>query len=1267
MGGFARAALFSVLTLVGWRAHAQTTSVELAAPSVLKLPDGPGSVQGLADSVSAKPSSGQLEYSVPISVPTAGGHSPALALEYSGALGNGPVGVGWTLPVPCIRRSLRHGVPTYTPADELVLDGIGEGGRLVLVPDGQYAGEYRVEGMGNLYRIRQDGYHFEVRDPDGVTYLLGTTSESRLGEAGKTAVWFADWVENTAQEVVELHYLRHEDEVYLSEVEWGPEGEEDGSRVFRTLLEYEGRRDPVISFRTGFKTTTGLLLRYLKVESFGEVLTRYELNYDDNPDAHYGYDANAEFPISRLVGVRATGRGGDGEWPALQFHYARPEGTQTVRVKGTDGWILNTRGVTIADVDGDGASDLVRLEMGGHTYLKNQGDRFGPARGIAGASGVDSRSSRFVDLDGDSRAELVRLVDDTWRAYRLEGEKWQRLGEWPGSLGLPIDESTSALVDINGDGRIDLLRATAGGLLMNLNSAAGFAAEEARPPISLFDQLVEPGAPSTRFFDVNGDGLADALWLTDEWMKVFLGRGDGTFEPFTRMFYPWGGAISDTRELLLCDLNRDGLMDLVRLVAGHVQWYPGIGTHSFARTARFVKRPEEAEADVVVSIADLNGNGSEDVVWSSPRGMWAMDLAGSTTAGMLVGIDNGLGKLIAVEYKASATLSMAADGTSEQWEYKLPVSIPVPVRLEEWPGAGQPRVVQYGVRDGFWDGVERRFAGFLVERQLIGRGTTSQRFEETRYHAGIGDSRVLRGKPWYHRIEKGKDRVHTVVETDWQAAVIASLGTSSPLLRRAVQLAERKYLFENETTAKRTLTEYSYDSEARPIKETHRGRLDLDGDEFLLLRAFASDETYWVRDRVYQETLAKLDGTMVSERHTRFGGPFPEEPAAPGVIGRGWPRQMYGILVEQDGSSREVLLEDTVYDAKQNPVEVFSEGVRRWLGYDEQGLFPTSETVRATDDEAPLVWTTTWDKVMGKPQMLEDPNGWYVLAFYDSLGRLEEVAQMGIPHIWYEYAWDASRPNKTTTWVFDSIGLATFHPPGLYWRRTVAVSNGAGEELYSATELGDSKWIIAGFKQRDERGRVTFVADPFCFDGTEAELPEDLPASASTCAGEEPRPITGQSLAYDALDRVVSQTLPTGAKKVVEYSAFSLTVSADDLAPVTSYLDGLARVTRTERTVPAPAIPAIPTDSAPDPSPGVVESVDATYDVAGRIVAMQLQKGAANEVKHEFQYDTLGRLVWARDPDIGERVLTYSDQGWLESHTNGAGQTVSFEYDHLGR
>src|SRR5688572_4485762 len=109
--GITCAFVLAVVSVLGRVAGAAVLAPAAGAVSAqtLSLPDKPGSVRGLADPASENLFSGQISYSVPIALPTGrAGFGPSLALTYSGELGNGPTGVGWTLGTIAIRRTLRE-------------------------------------------------------------------------------------------------------------------------------------------------------------------------------------------------------------------------------------------------------------------------------------------------------------------------------------------------------------------------------------------------------------------------------------------------------------------------------------------------------------------------------------------------------------------------------------------------------------------------------------------------------------------------------------------------------------------------------------------------------------------------------------------------------------------------------------------------------------------------------------------------------------------------------------------------------------------------------------------------------------------------------------------------------------------------------------------------------------------------------------------------------------------------------------------------------
>jgi YD repeat-containing protein len=1223
--------------------------------NTVKLPDGPASVHGLGDKVSTNLFTAQVGYSVPIDLPAGvAGFGPHLALTYSGDLGNGPLGIGWTLPTIEIRRSTRHGVPAFDDTDELELTGLGGGGRLIPNPD--VTGEYLLEGQGLHFRIIRHEASFEITDSAGTHYLLGQTAEGRQAQGARVAAWFVQWILNIVGQEMRFSYSQETGEVYLKTITWGPTI--GNGPPYSVTLTNDARPDIVTSYRTGFRVQTGSRLTHVEVKAFTRTLRRYDLTYDD------------AFRLSRLKQVAVLGLDlADSGIPPVTFTYALPESAAVVTVPGVGGWVLNQRGVSLADVDGDGTADLLRLESGNHTYRQNHHGVFLGERSLQGASDVDLEGSSLIDLDGDSRPELVRVVDDTWRAYRLVGETWSSMGEWPGTRNVPLHDAAWVLADVNGDGRIDAIQGRTGGVSVRFNGIAGMGPPTSLPAISPSDVEVQPGATNVRFHDMNGDGIVDVVWLTDAWMKIFLGRGDGTFVPFDRVTYPWRDTAVAVTDIQLADLNRDGLMDLIRTTAAQVQWFAGLPNLHFSAAPRTADRPEGASSDAVVTIADANGNGSQDVVWSSTRGLWVLDLAGATSAGMLTAIDNGMGQVTRIEYSSSAAISADADRSGAPWDHKLPTAIPVPTRVEVDSGGGVPPVVsEHSVRDGMWDGVERRFGGFLQSlTREIGAMKSTTLVEEQRYHAGLGADRALRGKTWWTKRSSDDGYVFDVKETTWNAFQLPSLAnipdppfiaslralpqpaaqvpSGADLLRVAVPQTEGTFVYEGQAVPIETRVNYQHDDFARPTQETHLGVASVMGDERVVRRQYATDdESTWIRDKVMDEQVTELDGTLVSETKTYYGTPTGPV-LGPGSVGLGYVRRVDERLVppapdvtQLDAcpvtAPRDVTQSTTLYDACGNPAVVYAGGVTRTLTY-EDCLFARTESV-SPDGGTPLTWSMVWDEVRGVPSELTDPNGAITHVDYDASARPVDVKVIPYaPHIHYAYDWAHPLPTTTTS-IFDGPWSALSSanaPPGPGWRSTTTVANGGGQALYATTAVGDGRTIVSGWKIFDERGHVQLAAEPFYA----PQLPPVAP----------PMETRTQTFDYDAASRLVHQTLPNGAVKTVIFGQLSQIVQSPELADVRSDLDGLGRVVTTQRQV----------------SSGL-EIVAAKYDAADRILEMSLQGGAA---VHRFQYDTLGRLTFASDPDTGDRRLCYDDRSFLVDHVNGANEHVYFDYDLAGR
>lgn len=1174
--------------------------------NTLKLPSGPGSVRGLPSDPAFDPFSAQVQYEIPIEAPPFGVTSQ-VALSYAGTTGNGPVGIGWSLDTIAIRRSTRLGVPSYTSTDTLELVGLPDGGGRLFAIGG---GEYRVEGRGDDVRVVASGAAWQVWQPDGTMYVLGSTAASRQSDGTRVAAWFVDSATDLAGRTVRYQYQASSGQLYLANIVWGP------SDAYRMSFVYEPRPDLVVDYRTGFRVETAQRVASIEVRSFGEVLRRYQLSYDET------------FAVSRLSRVVQQGRGGQLALPELRFTYAAPAAADVQKVAGIGAWRLNVQGTSLLDVDGDGASDLMQLDAPVVSYRRNRRGLFGAPVATSGLGTVSLATSQFLDIDGDARAELVYVVDDVWHSFQLSGTTWSARGPIAGTAGLPLkDGSRLRFADINGDNFVDIITWNNDGLLIRYGQRGSFGDPQQ------VDRIGGTVLPDHRgqFHDTNGDGIADYVELREDYLLVYLGTGNGAFEPPQTVWYPWlGDYVVAPSDILLGDLNRDGVMDLTTAVLGQVTWFAGRPGFTFLAPVA-LSAPGVVGPEVVVALADTNGNGSDDVVWSSPLGMWRLDLAGPTNAGMLTRVDNGLGKVVTFSYDSSHSLAVK-DETTIPWSEHLPISIPVVIREVTTLGPGETdRIVDYRVRDGFWDREEREFGGFLVAITRTWGATPAETSEiRTVYHRGLGDKRALRGKPLNIQIRDGAGALISVEEQTWDTVALpgypAIVELEVPVMRSSATLDLEGG---NSIT---TRTDYVHDAWGRIVRTTAHGRLDLSGDESVKIVRYADNLALWVRGKVCEEELRELDGTLVSHvRH--YYGDAGAEPAPLCQASKGWLRMSESWLAEEH---RWVMQDWTRYDTFGNPIETIANGVTRRFDYDAHRLYPVAERVQLASSE--LVWTMEWDYVLGAPIASRDPNGHRTWITYDALGRVTSTGLDQAPaHLIYQYDWTAPFP-KTITYRYDGppSGLTPFlaWSEGGAWREEVSVSNGRGEPRYQAVRVGSSRWIVQSYLERNANSLVTFVGNP---------------VEVSTLAlSARPAGMVGQSLRYDPLGRLIEQSLPNGTRRVYTHSPFEYTMTVDGLAPVRNLLDGQGRVRATERLG----------------ATGQVERLDVTYDVAGRITSLALQGGA---VTHVFDYDSLGRLISAHDPDIGARELRYDDANRLVAAINGAGQEVTYAYDAAGR
>ena len=496
-----------------------------------KATDRVGSIEGLFRVTET----GAASYRIPL--PTAAGTAgvvPELALAYDSQAGNGIAGLGFRLEgvsgiARCRQTTLRDGAAkalSWSADDRFCLDGQ----RLVLAsratdPD-QVAGTPTYGAPNTIYRTEVDSGvwvtakggtagnpdYFEARAKDGSVRHYGRTpsnsdTKARLEHAGSTLVWSLRRFTDSVGNPVWYEYANDADGQRLTEVRWAygsKPGPGKGHNAELTFT-YEDRDDPIRGYVAGATLTTAKLLSKVTLRNnvdgaFKEVKTlslEYELLGDSVLDR-----------TSRLKTIKDCVGSKDGKdlcLPETTFTWpARKSGWQSTAFSTADlSSGRNDLGLLSflpADINGDGRLDMVWLQWDADIssdpdhhlrYGIFNGTGFAPATFHSESSACTGNCLQRIEYletpnDGKEPVEVAVLDYNAdgrhdvavWRTFRPGSKVVDTDPQWRVHLSTPQQDGSWRL---------------------------------ARKP-------VETGVSEhrTAFFDVDGDGLADAVSVFNE-------------------------------------------------------------------------------------------------------------------------------------------------------------------------------------------------------------------------------------------------------------------------------------------------------------------------------------------------------------------------------------------------------------------------------------------------------------------------------------------------------------------------------------------------------------------------------------------------------------------------------------------------------------------------------------------------------------------------------------------------------------------------------
>ena len=1229
------------------RAQADRSGVR---PEVLKLPGKPGSVAGIGDAFEAPGNSGAASYGIDIVMPPGIGElEPQVRLTYSDGGGHGPVGMGWALSMPRVQRATHRGLPTYTDADELLLYGDAQGTRnpLVRLADGTL--RPRIEGAFVRGTATADGFVFET--PDGGSLRFGGEG-CTLARDGKAFAWQLCEARNVRGHAVHYRYVDHDGQLYLERAVYNDLGAEARNEV---AFVWEPRTDVLTDYKPGFPLVTSQRLAAIEVSHGGTVLRRYALGYE------------LADGLSRLVDVGVAGRDGT-QLPPMRFSYASLRTDSESLVRMVDGPSRGPSSHTeLNDVNGDGLPDLLvmdpALDGGAYSWYENlDGMRFAARTTLAQSPSVwlSSANVTLADMNGDGAADvLARLgtgADDLryYPAALSQGTDAPPVGfgesqTLTGNLPFALSSPDVRLVDLDLDGRTDVLRIepSSGEVRAYLRTEAGFETV-ARNTGKLVDNEVltfstGPDDAGLQLADMNGDGLEDLVTLRSGAIRYFPSYGFGNFGDAVEVT---GAPLLETSELpwiRLSDLTGDGLADVVYLGASEVRIWRNVVGRSLEPGWTLSDVPSRA-VDTTVRLADMNGNGTTDIVWHTPSSdvPWRyLDVLPDGTPGLMTRIDNGLGAETTLSHAGIGALRAQARAAGEPWRYRAAQGRLSLAGIEVSTGHGPSLRTELGYFGAYFDPQTRTFRGFetRVKRDIgtaigVSEGAQPTLVTRTRYDVGFIDEALSGQVVRESRQDEAGLRFDTV-DNIYAIQRIDSAGV------RFAYLAEtERQVFEGQATPVVTRSTFSRDDFGNTVEEVHdgivSGRDVTQGDERRVVRTFAINTDAWMLRSLVRE--ATYDGsTRLSEsEHHYDGAPFEGLPL--GEVTRGeltrvrtWVSGDSWADVQRLRRNADGLVIESI-DAR---------GSHSTLTYDETHRAFVREVRRQVSGDRFLTWQAEWDAAFGVLSLVREPFGGETRYAYDGLGRLvAEVApgdSAALPTSSYTYSLSAPTSFiRAESRVQSGETLVDV---------TYAYFDGSGRELGTWTGRPGERWQASGRTAFGARGLPELVLHESYLGSADFVMP----------SAEAP----GVRQRYDALARVVAEVEPDGATRSTRYVPFAVESVDENGRAMARRHDGLGRLVRV--TEPGDATAAYSYDAL-DRLTGVVDfkghARTYTYDGLGNRIALQ----DPNAGSWSFAYNTAGDELERRDPTGRVMTHTYDLLGRVLTE-DGAGKTVRWHYD----
>jgi len=539
------------------------------------------------------------------------------------------------------------------------------------------------------------------------------------------------------------------------------------------------RLDPFSNCKPGFDMRTyRLCRRFLMFHNFPELdanpvmvksldLTYEYFNFQPVTDPDALAFAEADF----ITSVTENGWYGNQEsgysvsgFPPLTFNYQVPVWNTDVQTVSPENRVNIPVGLSspylFTDLYNEGISGILSEQSEGWYYNSNLGGGvFTPARLAAqkpSFAGLYNGSLSLQNLTGDGRKFIVSANSPNLGYFELTDEQeWLSFMPFEQYPVVDIKDPNIKFIDLNGDGMPDIVLSeenvftwypATGTRGYGSPGRASKPFDEEKGPAIVFADPVQ----SIFIADMNGDGLSDIVRIRNGEVSYWPNMGYGKFGAKVNML---NAPVFDTidkfqpRYIHLSDINGTGAMDILYLGQNKFCAWLNLCGNAWGQPVEVPGFPDLASPNQL-SVADLLGNGTACIIWSSPlpgnavAPLKYIDLMGGNKPYMLAGHSNGMGKQVTISYKSSTYYYLHDKMAGTPWITKLgfPVQC-VAGTLVRDTISGTSYSCSYTYHHGYYDHHEKEYRGF---------GRVEQTDTDIFDNNALADQAPVHTKTWYH-------------------------------------------------------------------------------------------------------------------------------------------------------------------------------------------------------------------------------------------------------------------------------------------------------------------------------------------------------------------------------------------------------------------------------------------------------------------------------------------------------------------------------------